>query len=275
MQYAPTMSESFKKLVEVMSQLRAPGGCPWDAEQTNESIIPYLIEESHEAKEALAQGDWDEFKEELGDVLCQVIFHSLIAEEAQRFNLSDVCDVLREKLVRRHPHVFAEVSVDGSDEVLNNWEKIKQQEKAEKAKKSGKHESILSGVPTSLPALLRSYRLGSKAARVGFEFPSLADAMAKVAEEFAELKEELQQAPEKREQQRLSEEFGDLLFSLVNVARQLKVNPEEALLSTSRKFQKRFTYIEEKLSQQNKGFEESSLEEMDALWDEAKKKNRS
>jgi len=257
-----------------MARLRAPAGCPWDAEQTHESIISYLIEESYETQEALAAQDWEEFKGELGDVLCQVIFHSQIASESGRFTLEDVCNHLREKLIRRHPHVFAEVQVADSDEVLNNWEKIKLKEKADKAKNGAKAETTLSGVPVSLPALMRSYRLGQKASRVGFEFPSAEDCLNKIDEELSELKSEIlklkgDNLPESKNEA-LAAELGDLLFSIVNVARRLKVNPENALLTTARKFQDRFTYIETELAKQGKTVEEASLEEMDTLWEQAK-----
>lgn len=267
-----SLESSFKELVDVMAKLRAPGGCPWDREQTHESIISYLIEEAYETQEALAVKDWREFKEELGDVLCQVIFHALIATEADRFTLEDVCNVLREKLVRRHPHVFADVTVEDADEVLNNWEKIKQKEKADKAKGTEKVQSLLAGVPTSLPALMRAYRLGQKTARVGFEFPTLQEAFKKVGEELAEFKEHLPPtAGEPENKEALSQELGDLFFSLVNVARQLKINPENALLNTARKFQERFAFIEEELGKEKKSFEEVTLEEMDALWEKAKR----
>lgn len=265
---------AFKELVAVMKRLRAPGGCPWDAEQTHESIISYLIEEAYETQEALASRDWHEFKEELGDILCQVLFHANIAEETGRFTLEEICKTLEEKLVRRHPHVFADTKVSGSDEVLNNWEKIKIKEKAEKEKRSKKKETILSGVPSTLPALMRSYRLGQKAARVGFEFPSTEECFAKVEEEVGELKTEIgklkgDKVPEER-QEGLAGELGDLLFSIVNLSRRLKLNPENALLTTARKFQERFTFIETELAKQGKSIEEASLEEMDTLWDKAK-----
>ncbi len=260
---------AFDELVAVMARLRAPGGCPWDREQTHESIISYLIEESHEAQEALAAQDYAEFKEELGDVLCQVIFHSLIASEVDRFTLDDVCNTLREKLVRRHPHVFEDVQVEDADEVISNWEKIKLKEKAAK---SDEKKSLLSGVPASLPALMRSYRLGQKAGRVGFEFPQLSDAFNKVKEELAELNEHLpDQAGAPKNKEELSEELGDLLFSIVNVARLLKINPENALLNTARKFQQRFAFIEGRLREQGKDLANASLAEMDALWEQAKK----
>jgi MazG family protein len=265
------IEKAFLELFEVMSRLRAPGGCPWDREQTHESIISYLIEEAHETQEALASQDWEEFKSELGDILCQVIFHSLIAQEAERFDLEDVCNILKEKLIRRHPHVFGETEVAGSDEVLKNWERIKLKEKKDKAR-TERAASVLSGIPSALPALMRSYRLGQKASRVGFEFPSLDDAFDKVSEELAELGEELKQNHSLGDnKEELTQEFGDLLFSLVNVARHLKINPENALLTTTRKFQKRFEFIEEELHKQGKSFDEVSLEEMDALWEKAKK----
>lgn len=269
-----TLAEAFQNLVQVMKRLRAPGGCPWDREQTHDSIISYLIEEAHETQEALASRDWNEFKEELGDILCQVIFHANIAEENARFTLEEICKTLEEKLIRRHPHVFADTEVSDSDEVLNNWEKIKIKEKAEKEKRSKKKETILSGVPNTLPALMRSYRLGQKAARVGFEFPNTEDCFAKVEEEIGELKTEIgklkgDKVPEEK-QEELAGELGDLLFSLVNLSRRLKLNPENALLTSARKFQDRFTYIETELTKQGKSIEAATLEEMDALWEEAK-----
>jgi tetrapyrrole methylase family protein / MazG family protein len=258
---------AIESLIKTMLTLREPGGCPWDREQTHESIISYLIEEAHETEEALADHDWNEFKEELGDVLCQIVFHSQIADEAGRFNFDDICKILEEKLVRRHPHVFADTQVSGSDEVLKNWELIKKEEKKNKSKDT----SVLSGVPKNLPALMRAYRLGQKAARVGFEFPDLEEVFEKVTEELAELKEEIFDKKVK-DPETLTGELGDLLFSLVNLARHLDIKPEEALLKTTRKFQKRFEFIEAEIAKHGKTMREAKLDEMDALWNEAKKR---
>lgn len=258
------VEKTFKELVEVMAHLRGPEGCPWDREQTHDSVIPYLIEEACEACEALSERDWNAFKEELGDILCQVIFHAQIAEQDKRFTIEDICCSLKEKLIRRHPHVFANTQVNGADDVLKNWEKIKQTEKEEK-------KSVLSGVPRSLPALMRAYRIGQKASRVGFEFPNLKEVFRKVDEELSELKKEIPKSPDATDEEALFHEMGDLFFSLVNVARHLKINPEMALQETTRRFQGRFEFIESELKKQGKSFEKATLEEMDALWEKAKK----
>jgi tetrapyrrole methylase family protein / MazG family protein len=235
------MSETtpFEKLVEVMTRLRAPGGCPWDLKQTHESIIPYLIEEAHEAQEALATQDWDEFKDEMGDILCQVVFHGLIAQESDRFNLDDICQSITEKLIRRHPHVFGDTKISGTDEVLKNWETIK---KAERAKKhpQGVENSLFATIPKTLPALMRSTRLLQKAERLEVDTTSIEEAKEQVIKKVTPLTQMTKnEAPEQSE-------LGELLFSLVKLARHLKLDPEAALLETTRKYQKQFETVEKK-----------------------------
>jgi tetrapyrrole methylase family protein/MazG family protein len=250
----------FQRLVEVMATLRGPGGCPWDREQTRESLKPFLIEETYEVLEALDQGDRQKLQEELGDLLLQVVFHAQVASERAEFTITDVLQTVIDKLVRRHPHVFGEHRAETAEEVLQNWERLKQEERggAEKA-------SALDGVPKSLPALLRAQRLQDKAARVGFDWGETAAVLQKVEEELGELKGAMG-----KEAEMVEGEMGDLLFSLVNLARFLHLNAEETLRKCIEKFIRRFRHIEEVVAQQGKSLEESSLEEMDALWQEAK-----
>lgn len=250
----------FQRLVEVMATLRGPGGCPWDREQTRESLKPFLIEETYEVLEALDQGDRQKLQEELGDLLLQVVFHAQVASERAEFTITDVLQTVIDKLVRRHPHVFGEHRAETAEEVLQNWERLKQEERGgvEKA-------SALDGVPKSLPALLRAQRLQDKAARVGFDWGETAAVLQKVEEELGELKGAMG-----KEAEMVEGEMGDLLFSLVNLARFLHLNAEETLRKCIEKFIRRFRHIEEVVAQQGKSLEESSLEEMDALWQEAK-----
>lgn len=258
------MTESFDKLVKIMSRLRGDGGCPWDKEQTHKSLKPYLIEEAYETLEAIDSDDEDHLKEELGDVLLQVVFHAQIATEEKRFTIDDVAENIYRKLVRRHPHVFGEVKADTPEAVLKNWELIKKSEKPGEPEKS-----VMDGVPLSLPSLLRAWRVQGRAKSVGFDFENAAEAFGKVDEEL----EEARQYTESEDRENFEEEVGDLLFSLVNVCRFMKVNPEEALKKSTDKFIERFKYIENKLAGQDKKPEETSLVEMDALWDEAKRRH--
>lgn len=251
---------AFQRLVEIMATLRAPGGCPWDREQTRESLKPFLIEEAYEVLEALDQGDRQRLLEELGDLLLQVVFHAQVASEQGEFTITDVLQAISEKLVRRHPHVFGETKAESAEEVLHTWERLKQEERGgvEKA-------SALDGVPTTLPALLRAQRLQDKAARVGFDWGETAAVIQKVEEELTELKAAMGRGVEATE-----EELGDLLFSVVNLARFLHLNAEEALRKCIEKFISRFRHIEAVAAQRGKSLEESSLEELDLLWQEAK-----
>ena len=258
---------SFDKLVEVMKKLHAPGGCPWDREQTHESLKPYLLEETYEALEAIDSGSDEHLQEELGDVLMQVVFHAEIADREGRFTINDVIEGIVEKLVRRHPHVFGDVTVDSSDEVVVNWEEIKRREKREK--KSG--GSVLDGLPQSLPALIKARRIQEKVSRVGFDWERTEEVMLKVDEELQELKE----ASQTQDKAAIEEELGDLLFAIANLARFVSLCPEDALRKTIDKFQRRFQYIERELPKRGMKLGEASLEEMDKLWDEVKKEERS
>lgn len=277
------MSESraFDAVVETVHRLRAPGGCPWDREQTHQSLRPYLIEESAEVLDVLDQirspDDLKDptlsaaFREELGDLWMQILLHSEMAREAGAFDIHDVARALNDKLVRRHPHVFGEVQVTGSDEVLQNWEKIKQSEKTAKKK------SALDGVPKSLPALQRCEKVIDKVSKVGFQWPNAQGPLAKVEEETRELRAEVEayeKAPTPERRVKIEEELGDLLFTVCNVAYLMKVRPEDALRTMLGRFERRFRYVEEKLDAQGKAPGTSSLAEMDVLWDEAKKNER-
>lgn len=249
---------AFDELVGVMARLRGKDGCPWDREQSHESLKPYIIEETYEVLDAIDRKDDDELREELGDVLLQIVFHAQIAAEQSRFTMDDVAAAIVEKLKRRHPHVFGSVEVEDSREVLRNWEEIKKEE--------GK-DSVLDGVPDGLPALLKAQRVQEKVRRVGFDWESIGGTFDKVREEIGEL----EKAVKDGEQAGIEDEFGDILFSLVNVARFLDINAEESLRQTTKKFSHRFRYIENRIEEKGeRPIEEYSLEEFDALWDEAK-----
>lgn len=263
---AESARELFMELVEIMARLRGENGCPWDREQTSESIKPYLVEETYEVLEAIDERDPAKLREELGDLMLQIVFHAQMAEEAGSFSIADVLAGINEKLVRRHPHVFGAVKAETAQEVLFNWEQIK---KAERQKAQG-HASLLDGVPRELPALLRAHRLQEKASRIGFDWKEAREVLLKVEEEFAELRT----AMEGRAAEQVEAELGDLLFSLVNLSRFLAVNPEEALRKTIARFIARFRYIEEELSRRGRSLREASLQEMDALWAEAKTHGR-
>ena len=264
------MSESandrFGELVQIMARLRGENGCPWDREQTHASIKPYLLEETYEVLESIDENDPAKLEEELGDLALQVVFHAQMADEAGLFTIADVLRGINEKLRRRHPHIFGDVKADTAQEVLFNWEQIKKLER-EKAKGSA---SVLDGVPRELPALLRAHRLQEKASRVGFDWNETRQVFQKVEEELAELRA----AMESKQPDRMEAELGDLLFSLVNLGRFIAVNPEDALRKTIARFIARFQYIEEELARRGKAPGQVTLEEMDALWAEAKAKGR-
>lgn len=247
-------------LADVMRTLREPGGCPWDREQTHKSIRSNMIEEVYEYLEAVDADDVEGMREELGDVLMQVVFHARMAQEAGRFDLQDVIDEVVDKLIRRHPHVFGDTHVDGSDEVLRNWEAIKKEEKKER-----KH--VLDGVAQGLPALMRAYKLQSKAAKVGFDWDDIKGVWAKVEEELGEL----QAAIASGDKAAAESELGDVLFALVNYARHNKIEPEAALNGTNNRFAKRFGYVEQSVAASGKAWQDFSLNELDKFWDEAKK----
>lgn len=275
MWYAVAMSETSKpaeaieRLLRIMDKLRDPGGCPWDREQTLRSLTPYLLEEAHEVIEAIEAGDAQHHREELGDLLFQVVFQARIAREEGKFDFAAVCEAISDKLTRRHPHVFGDVKVSGSREVVKNWERIKADERKEKGQEV---RSAIGGVPVSLPALVRAERLTEKAGAVGFDWPDARPVLAKVREELAELEEAMDSgaSDDPRVRERIEHELGDLLFALANLGRWTKVHPEEALRGTLRRFESRFRFIEEKLRDRGRTPRESDLAEMDALWNEAK-----
>ncbi len=246
---------NFEDLKRIMAELRQK--CPWDRKQTHESLKKYLIEEAYEVIDAIDRKDWEALKEELGDLLLQPVFHARLAEEEGRFNIDDVVDHLCKKLIERHPHVFGEEEAKSAEEVLKNWEK----------RKAERRRSVLEGVPKHLPALMRAYKLQKKAAAVGFDWKNLEDVEGKVLEEWNEFWE----AYKSRDKGKIEHELGDLLFALVNLARFLKIDPEEALQKANERFIKRFSHIERKVKESGKEWKEFSLEELDRFWEEAKR----
>ncbi len=249
--------EAYVDFIAIVRQLRRD--CPWDRKQTHESVKHLLIEEAYETVDAIDAGDWNETKKELGDLLLHVVFHSVMAEEAGTFSMKEVIENETEKLVRRHPHVFGDTQVDNVEEVLSNWEKIKLNE--------GSRKSALEGVPRHLPALLRAHRVQEKAAGLGFDFPTRAQTWEKVEEEIGEFRE---QAESGASPEALEAEFGDLIFALVNYARFVGVNPENALSRTNDRFIRRFQHIERRFDEQGRTLAGADLDEMDRYWDEAK-----
>lgn len=258
----------FERLVQIMARLRAPGGCPWDRAQSREDLKPYLVEETYEVLDAIEQKDPAMLREELGDLLLQVVFHAQIAAEEGAFTIEDVCREINEKLVRRHPHVFGDVKADTPDQVLVNWEAIKKEEKAEKG--DGEEPSVLAGVPKVLPALLKAYRLQQKAARVGFDWEERAQVEAKVREEWDELNEAVAEG----DKEHVRDEMGDFLFALVNLSRFLELDPEDALQLANGKFMRRFKGIEAEARRRGRDIHGMSLAEMDELWELMKARER-
>jgi len=257
------MNDNFDKLVALMARLRGPDGCPWDRKQNTDSLKPFLIEECYEVIDALDEGDPTKVREELGDLLFQIIFHARIAEENNEFTIRDVIETNVEKMVRRHPHVFGDQKLTTDKEVLANWEEIKKKEKGYEQRKS-----ILEGVPRSMPSLIRAHQLQQRAARVGFDWNKLDEALPKLDEEVGEFKESLKSG----DASKIEEELGDIFFMLVNISRFLDVDPEEALRKTIGKFIRRFRYIEENAADAGKSLNDMSLDEMEKLWQESKKK---
>ena len=280
-----------------MARLRAPGGCPWDREQTFDSIKPYTLEEAYEVLEAIDNRDWDELQGELGDLLLQVLFYSQMAQEGNQFSIDDVLDRLSTKLVNRHPHVFGDVTAETSAHVLRNWEVLKAEEKKKRLKAGGgksakadASESVLAGVSSAMPALLEAHKLSSRAAHVGFDWPEIAGLFDKLQEEVTELKDELQhlaalakpvasgvagsgkpRVPEEL-RHRLEDEVGDMFFVLVNIARYLSLDPESALKKTNRKFKRRFQWMEEQLRVSGRTPRQATMEELESLWQRAKQR---
>lgn len=260
--YTAMMAESeFEKLVAIMTALRGEKGCPWDKEQTKESLKPFLVEETYEVLEAIDEGNPEKIKEELGDLLFQIIFHCQIAKERNEFDMNDVIHTISEKMIGRHPHVFGGATYETSEEVLKQWEDRKKEE--------GKsRESILEGIPKELPSLLRAHRIQARASRVGFDWKQVGDVLQKLDEELREFRAALR----RKDQREIEDELGDVFFVLVNISRFVGVNPEDALRKTISKFISRFRYIEMKAAESGKSLSAMSLEEMDALWEEAKGK---
>jgi MazG family protein len=296
----PTTGERFERAVSIMARLRGPGGCPWDREQTFDSIKPYTLEETYEVLEAIDNRDWEELPGELGDLLLQVLFYSEMAAEDQRFSIDDVLDRLSNKLVDRHPHVFGDISAETSAEVLRNWEALKAKEKEKKKLKAGapdassqKPESTLAGVSSAMPALLEAHKLSSRAAGVGFDWPEISGLFEKLEEETTELKAELQSLPQpftragqgvagsgrpqvpESLRHRLEDEVGDLFFVLVNIARYLSLDSESALKKANRKFKRRFQWMEAQLSASGRSPQQATMDELESLWQQAKLEERS
>jgi nucleoside triphosphate diphosphatase len=308
-----TTGERFERAVQIMARLRAPGGCPWDREQTFDTIKPYTLEETYEVLEAIDNRDWPELTGELGDLLLQVLFYSQMAREEGHFSVDDVLDRLSNKLVDRHPHVFGDVKADTPAEVLRNWEALKAEEKKKRlAARGGKKteqadgeqadgdqaddaQSVLAGVSSKMPALMEAYKLSSRAAHVGFDWPEMEGLFAKLEEETVELREELNAVPmpalkgqsvgtgiagsgkpqvPAELRKRLEGEVGDLFFVLVNLARHLSLDPESALRKTNRKFKRRFQWMEERLRASGRVPQQASMDELEILWQQAKQQEK-
>ena len=255
--------EKFQKLVETMARLRAPGGCPWDREQTFDSIKPYTLEETYEVLDAIDRRAWGELTEELGDFMLQAVFYAEIASEANLFRIDDALDAINRKLIRRHPHVFGEQSAETAGDVKRIWGEVKAAEKKDQGRE---HDGLLAPVPRALPALVEAQQISSRAAAAGFDWENPEQVLDKLHEELGEFAEARRQASHDE----LENEMGDLLFVLVNLARFVKVDPEQALRRTNAKFRERFAYIERKLAERGRKLEDSNIGEMEALWQEAK-----
>jgi ATP diphosphatase len=290
--------DRFERAVSIMARLRAPGGCPWDREQTFDTIKPFTLEETYEVIEAIDNRDWDELKGELGDLLLQILFYSEMAQEEGHFSIDDVLDRLSAKLINRHPHVFGDVKADTSSEVVKNWEAIKAEEKRLQQSTNGEavnetQKSILGGVSRNMPALLEALKISSKVAQVGFEWPEISGLFEKLKEETNELRENLAEIPPPGPQppnrgvassgkqpipealrEKLEDEVGDLFFVVVNLARYLSIDPESALRKSNAKFRRRFQWLEERLQEKGKELSESNLEEMETLWQASKQEER-
>ena len=297
-----TTGERFERAVAIMERLRAPGGCPWDREQTFDSIKPYTLEETYEVLEAIDNRDWDELPGELGDLLLQVLFYSEMGKEQGTFSIDDVLDRLSDKLVNRHPHVFGDTKAETSADVKRNWEALKIEERKKRLGESSKvgeggaksrASSILAGISSAMPSLLEGHKLSSRAAQVGFDWPNIEGLFDKLAEETAELREHLRQfpapgpCPEARGvagagrqtipedlRIRLEEEVGDLFFVMVNIARYLALDPESALRKTNRKFRRRFQWMEQRLGESGATIESASMDELESLWQQAKRQEK-
>jgi ATP diphosphatase len=295
-----TTGERFERAVSIMERLRAPGGCPWDREQTFDSIKPYTLEETYEVLEAIDNRDWPELAGELGDLLLQVLFYAEMAKEQGSFSIDDVIDRLSTKLVNRHPHVFGDVKADTPADVLRNWEALKVEERKLKQQNEGKEpaadkeRSILAGVSSAMPSLIEAHKLSSRAAQATFDWPNIEGLFDKLNEETDELREQLKEFPEPGPrpqgrgiagagrtvvpeplQARMEEEVGDLFFVLVNIARYLSIDPESALRKTNRKFKRRFQWMEDRLHESGRAADQASPDELESLWQRAKAHEKS
>ena len=289
----PTTGERFERALEIMERLRAPDGCPWDREQTFDSIRPYTLEETYEVLEAIDNRDWPELAGELGDLLLQILFYAEMAKEQSWFSIDDVLDGLSRKLITRHPHVFGDVKADTSAEVKRNWEALKLEERRQRsgqqASAQAEKHSILAGVSSAMPALLEAHKLSARAAQAGFDWPNIDGLFDKLREETKELEEQLEDFPSpgprpqgrgiagsgrtavpENLQLRLEEEVGDLFFVLVNLARYLAVDPESALRKSNRKFKRRFQWVEDRLHESGSSPDQASMDELESLWQRAK-----
>ena len=270
------MPKTFAELVELMDRLRDPGGCPWDREQTYATLAPMLLEEAYEAFDAMEEarlGRFDNLREELGDLLFQITFFARVAKEKGEFTIDDVITQVHEKMVRRHPHVFGDTTAGDSAEVLRNWEAIKAEEKRAAGKGAEVDTSILDGVSTKAPALMEAHQISTKVARVGFDWKNVEEIFAKMHEELDELRDAITTHAETNDEAdhaHVREELGDLLFVITNIARRLNVEPEAALKLSNRKFRQRFRFIEDRLREQQRKFDEVTIEDLEALWQEAK-----
>lgn len=272
-----TAGEKFQQLVGIMARLRAPDGCPWDREQTFDTIKPYTLEETYEVLDAIDRRDWNDLAEELGDFLLQAVFYAQMASEQNLFRIDDALDAINQKLLRRHPHVFGDETAQTAGDVKKIWGEVKAAEKKDKGKAA---EGLLDGVPRTLPALVEAQQIASRAAHVGFDWENAEQVIEKLHEELAELDEARRRAASLGQSpgpglppatDELEDELGDLLFVLVNLARFLKVDPEQALRRTNAKFRRRFRFIERKLAERGRKPEESNIQEMEALWQDAKR----
>lgn len=299
---SPTTGERFERAVAIMARLRAPGGCPWDREQTFDSIKPFTLEETYEVLEAIDNRDWEELSGELGDLLLQVLFYSEMSKEQGTFTIDEVLEKLSAKLVNRHPHVFGDVQAETASQVVRNWEAIKAEEKKKRLEAGGGKAvkdaevpaSILGGVSSAMPALLEAHKLSSRAAHVGFDWPNVEGLFDKLREETEELREQLAEFPDPgprphgrgvagsgkatvpdKLRARLEEEVGDLFFVLVNIARYLSLDPESALKKTNRKFKRRFQWMEQRLRESGRDPEQATMDELESLWQQAKQQEKS
>ena len=274
------MPANFNDLVNLMSRLRAPDGCPWDREQNYATLAPMLLEEAYEAFEAVEaarSGRPDELRDELGDLLFQVIFYAQVAKERGEFAIDDVTNAIHTKMVRRHPHVFGDVRADNSAEVLRNWESMKAEERRVAGKTQNDNTSILDGVSSKAPALMEAHQLSTKAARVGFDWKNVEEIFEKLHEEIEELRQAIKEHANLNDEEthtRVREEIGDLLFAATNIARHMHVEPEVALKLTNRKFRQRFKFIEDRLREQSRAFNQTTLDDLEKLWQQAKTDGR-